>query len=208
MVSKRYTRKVKPFLLLCIAFLFLCCNQKEIEPLSKQNKLACSLEEQANLGNGDIVLRLGTGYFSNFFRKYASKEKEFSHVGLLQRIQDSLFVIHIEASEFTGVGHVKKETLESFLSQSKSHKFYYNTLDSVSKDKIVTQALTYYNARTPFDLEFNSQDDSALYCSELVVYSINKGLDSIIILPTLRLGDKLLYGLDDVYQGKFFIQRF
>ncbi|MHC5310086.1 YiiX/YebB-like N1pC/P60 family cysteine hydrolase [Myroides sp. LJL116] len=206
MVSEYQARKVKVFLLCCISFLFLCCNNKEIKPLSKQNELACSSFEQANLNNGDIVFRLGTGYFSNFFRKYASQEKEFSHVGLVQRENDSLFVIHIEASEFTGVGYVKKETLTSFLSQSKSHRFYYNTLDSATKEKIVTQALTYYKAHVPFDLEFNSEDDSALYCSELIAHSINKGLDSIIIRPTLQLGDKLLYGLDDVYGGEFLVE--
>lgn len=140
--------------------------------------------------SGNLVCRLGNGYFSNYFKEYASTEKKFSHIGILSKENDTLFVYHSEASELTGVGFVKKELLNSFLDGIKTFDFYRLDFNDTINSQILEQVKRYYNLKTPFDLDFNNADDTKLYCSELIAVSINKSLKDSIIKPTLILNKK------------------
>jgi len=149
--------------------------------------------------SGNLVCRLGNGYFSNYFKEYASSEKKFSHIGILSKENDTLYVYHSEASELTGIGFVKKELLNSFLEEIKTFEFYQLGFNDTINYRILEQVKSYYNLKTPFDMDFNSSDDTKLYCSELIAVSINKSLKDSIIKPTLILNKKRLYALDDIY---------
>lgn len=177
-------------------FLVACTEQPKQQDSTITNK-------EKPLQNGDIICRLGNGFFSNIFREQASKEKIFSHIGIIEVASDSINVIHTEASELTGVGFVKKEPLAVFLDKIQVWEAYRFNLPDSSRNQIVNNAERYLEAKTPFDLSFNSSDDSEVYCSELVALSINKlNLDSVKIRPTLKLGGKLIYSLDDIYLHK------
>ena len=180
-------------LFLLILFNVFSCNQirpeKNILDNQSINKLA----------SGNLVCRLGNGYFSKYFKEYASTEKKFSHIGILSKENDTLFVYHSEASELTGIGFVKRESLNSFLKGIKTFDFYRLNFNDTINFQILNQVKHYYNLKTPFDVEFNSTDDTKLYCSELIAISINKSLKDSIIKPTLILNKKKLYALDDIY---------
>ena len=154
------------------------------------------------LVSGNIICRLGNGYFSGYFKEYASSEKKFSHIVIISKENDSVFVYHSEASEFTGVGFVKREPLGSFLNGINTFEFYKMKFSDSLNTKIIEQVKYYYDLKTPFDLEFNSTDNSKLYCYELIAISINKALVDSIIKPTLILNNKPIYGLDDIYLNK------
>ena len=166
---------------------------------SKQDRKPVSLINHDLLKSGDIICRLGDGYFSGVFQKYASSEKKFSHLGILYKKKDSVYVYHSEASELTGVGKVKKEAITSFLDGINVYKFYrMNYPDSLTK-KIVAKAESYFSKQTPFDLEFDSFNDDKLYCTELIAMSINSAFTDTIIRPSLNLNGRLLFTLDDIY---------
>lgn len=152
--------------------------------------------------NGFLVCRLGNGYFSNYFKKYASKEQKYSHIGITSIENDIIYVYHSEASEFTGVGYVKKEKLNFFLKDIEVYDFFEFCYPDSIKTKILNSVKSYYNNKTPFDLDFNSFKDDKLYCTELIATSINKSFDSIEINPSLMLNNKKLYALDDIYLNK------
>lgn len=153
--------------------------------------------------NGFLICRLGNGYFSNYFRKYASKEQKYSHIGIISKENDSIYVYHSEASEFTGIGYVKKESLNLFIKEIKTFDFFKFKLSDSTKTNIMNSVKGYYEKKTPFDLNFNSFDDNELYCTELIATSINNSVtDSIKITPSLLLNGKKLYSLDDIYLNK------
>lgn len=180
-------------LIILLSFAILSCNQ-----IQQNNNNLNDLNFEI-LESGDLVLRLGNGYFSNYFKQYASLEKKFSHIGIVSRENDTIFVYHSEASEFTGVGFVKKELLNSFLDEIEIYDFYrLNFKDSINF-QITEQAKHYYRKKIPFDMDFNSSNDKKLYCTELIATSINKTLKDSIIKPTLNLNKKKLYALDDIY---------
>ncbi len=166
---------------------------------SEETKVFREVANKEQLKSTYLVCRLGNGYFSNLFRKFASKEQKFSHIGILSIENDTVFVYHAEASELTGVGHVKREPLDSFLNEIKTYAFFkFNYSDSI-KLKILDNVKNYYTKKTPFDVDFNSNDDSELYCTELIAVSVNRAVESNKITPSLGVQDKFLYTLDDIY---------
>ena len=147
--------------------------------------------------NGDIICRLGNGYFSNLFRLNAGDAKRFSHIGLIQKQNDSIYVYHTEASELNGVGGVYKHTLDVFLEEAADYAVYRYTCDTIVTHKIIEQALWYFNTNVPFDLAFDLSSDSTLYCSEYVANCINLTTTENQITPSIKSGYKL-YLLDDI----------
>lgn len=189
-----YIWKIKnKLLIIFISFLFLSCTN-----VNKNNTLE-TIPNQVKLTNGVLVCRLGNGFFSDYFRKYASKEKRFSHIGIISIENGEYFVYHTEASELTGVGFVKKESLISFLDGIKIYEFFEMKYSERTKSKILENVYNYYIHKTPFDLSFDSSNDSELYCTELIATSINNALNKEIILPTLILNGKKIFSLDDIY---------
>ncbi len=154
------------------------------------------------LRTGMLVCRLGNGFFSDYFKKYASKEKKYSHIGIISIENDTIFVYHSEASELTGVGKVKREPLNSFLYKIEVFDFFELNYSNTTITKILGITKGYYSDNIPFDLDFNSSNDDELYCTELVANSINKGLDYLLIKPSLELNGNKIFSLDDIYLNK------
>lgn len=161
-----------------------------------------SIHDFTFLKEGDLVCRLGNGYFSNYFREYASKEKRYSHIGIIGIENNILYVYHSEASELTGIGGVKKEKLEDFLDGIKVYSFFRVNLSEREKELVIAQASKYLDKHTKFDLDFISNNDNELYCTEFVASCINKGINKELIKPTLKLKSKLIFSLDDIYENK------
>ena len=186
--------------ILILAFSFFCIgchspNEKQEFTLNIDQELLCT---------GDIICRLGNGYFSKYFREYASREKKYSHIGILSIENGVAYVYHSEASELTGVGLVKKETLNYFLSDIYIYEFYRMNYSTSIISKITNNVKIYYQRKTPFDLDFDSYNDNELYCAELIAVSINSAFKKVVIEPTLMLNNQLLYGLDDIYLNENF----
>lgn len=154
------------------------------------------------LKSGMLICRLGNGFFSNQFRKVASAEQKFSHIGMLSIENDSVFVYHSEASELTGIGSVKREEIHHFLRGIQTFEFFqFKYPDSITA-QIVGEIKKYHTLKTPFDLEFNSSNDDKLYCTELIATSVNTILGDDEIQPKIQVKEKLIYGLDDIYLHK------
>lgn len=181
------------FIVFLILFTILACNQK---PPEKTRKVIYTQD----LHSGDLVLRLGNGFFSNYFKQYASSEKKFSHVGILSIDHNQVFVYHTEASELTGIGKVKKELLSDFLTDIEVYEFYRLQYPDSILNAILLKAQRYHASEIPFDTSFNSFDENELYCTELVANSINYACRDSVIKPTLVLNHQKIYALDDLYK--------
>ena len=193
--SSTWNLKSKTSWFVVLMFVLGCKDQKRQRVPENETR-------NGKLEDGVIVCRLGNGFFSNYFREYASYEKEYSHLGIISNENDALYVYHCEASELTGIGFVKKEPLDSFLKGIRVFDFFEFNYPDSEKKRIMKEVEKYYRNRTPFDLEFDSFNDDRLYCTELIATSINKALDTIMISPSLVLNGIKLYSLDDIYQNK------
>jgi hypothetical protein len=123
----------------------------------------------------------------------------YSHAGIIEQDGDTLFVIHSEASELTGIGHVKREPISIFLDEIKTWGVYrIDAQDSIC-DKIALFAKEYFVKEIPFDLDFDASNDREVYCTELVALAVNKALQDSVIKPEMNIGHRKMYGIDNVY---------
>jgi hypothetical protein len=185
-------REQQVILWLLFAFLLVFCSKPHIPP-----KIVA--RDFSFLQNGDLIYRQGNGYFSNHFRAFSEKDKVYSHVGIVQKTADSIFVIHAEASELTGIGFVKKETVSVFLEGMKVWAAYRVRTDEEGKNVIAAFALQFYENKTPFDANFDIADTASVYCTELAALCVNKALgETTIAANTVKSGRKFI-AIDDTY---------
>jgi hypothetical protein len=191
--------KFQKIVLLAIVILlpFADANQ-----LNHFKQLRTAQKITATYASGDILCRYGDGVFSRYFSAAASKASVYSHVGIVACKGDSVYVYHVEASELTGVGVVKKEPLADFLSAITTYGLYRSSFSPDITAKMVTQAVVYYQRKIPFDLAFDASNDRKLYCTELVADCINHATSDSTIKPGLQIRHRLFYSIDDIYLNK------
>lgn len=195
-MESKHEREIILFLFLFFLFISNSCNREQmVSPSESSEGLTLFIPERIN--DGDIICRLGNGYFSSFFQKLNGKDSRFSHIGILCRDSDSFFVYHSEASELTFVGEVMKTPLNNFLAESLQWEIF-PIRDTVVGREIVAYAEFYRAKQTPFDMDFDATDDSALYCTELVAKCINSAYGKDTIKPTGVIQKIGFYSIDDV----------
>lgn len=149
--------------------------------------------------NGDLIYRHGNGMFSDFFLRTSKKEQLYSHGGIIALCDDSVYVIHSEASEITGIGGVKKEPINVFLNGISTWAVYrIDTIQEV-RDSIFSTAMKYAKLETPFDLDFDNTSDDRVYCTELLSLSINNGMRREVIKANNAIANIRYYSVDDTY---------
>lgn len=136
-----------------------------------------------DLVDGDLVFRRGIDAVSRIALSYGDQPR-FSHVGMVVRVGGSATVVHAVPRDFTGQGGVRSDPLEQFVAPYAVSDVGYLRVDALSVDQRA-QARRYLMQAlgSPFDYEFRYSDDTALYCTELVV----KALESAGLAPMLYL---------------------
>jgi hypothetical protein len=155
------------------------------------------------LNDGDVICRLGDRLWSTFFKELSPNNKRFSHLGIV-RIRDSkITVINAEGLAIEGKDYVNEVSLKDFLKIAQNIGIY--RLRNIEGYKISDTALKYLGR--PFDWQFDMEEGSKLYCSELL-YVILKELDPKITLNSSYLKEfgKYIIPLDVCSQLEYFIE--
>lgn len=138
--------------------------------------------EKAKLQEGDIILRYGKGLASDMIVGLLDEERKISHCGILSRRADSAFhVIHSVSSSISDADGMQEAALNSFVAASVDSSImvvrYKKRADSLSSSLLAKRAEHYLEKGLPFDPEFDLQDSSAIYCSELIERSVKDVFD-------------------------------
>lgn len=181
-------------LLLCMATVISACRQNPAT-------VASALPDTSCMQSGDLVYRLGNGFYSAYFQDFSQREKRFSHTGILVAAGngDSLYVIHAEADDITGRGCVRRERLTEFLRGASDFAVYRLRDDSLTRERIAHFALNFHHRQTPFDLSFDAEDSTAVYCTELILYCVNGATGHTVIRPRTSVQGKNYIAIDDTY---------
>ena len=131
--------------------------------------------------NGDVICRQGDRVWSLAFKEFSPNDKRFSHLGIVLMEDDAVFVIHAEWSKGKDNDKVRKVPLDDFLQHAQSIGIYRNK--AIEGKIIADTALQYINR--PFDWDFDMNDESKLYCSELL-YVIMKSISQEIKINTIQ----------------------
>lgn len=131
-----------------------------------------------SLQDGDLVFRLGRDALSALVLAQR-KGSSYSHVGMLVRTGGVWSVFHSTPAGLGGKGGVHAEPLDSFASHKVAAKvafFRVKGLTAALSSRVREYLL--FQVDKPFDYRFEYSDDSAQYCTELVLKALRKaGID-------------------------------
>jgi len=157
---KRYVLVgVLAFSVISIA-LFLYITLPDGDPVPAQ-KLDVFLEIAKD---GDIICRLGDRFWSHTLKDFSIEDKRYSHSGILRIHNGRITVIHSEGTANKGNDFVKEEPLEDFYAIARAIGIYRSK--DIDGYLVSNMAIEYLGV--PFDWQFDSEDESKLYCTELI----------------------------------------
>lgn len=165
----RYTIQVIIF----VSILFFnSCNQNpdlsDYAILNNQDKM--------KFQNGDLILRRGKGFVSQFIVEQLKDSTNLSHIGVLVKDNDSLKIIHCIGNEFSNIEGIQICSLDEFLSDCYSDGLLVVRSNLCKGSQISSLAKEYLLMSLPFDRKFDFSDATAFSCLELP-YNIFKRLD-------------------------------
>ena len=162
-------------LLLLSLYIFSSCMKRkyEIEKVEFPEEL---------FTDGDLAFRRGAGIMSHVVIA-ASTNGLYSHVGIIKKINKRCYVIHAVPGESEKKGDidcVKIEPINIFFSIDRAIK---GAVMRVTDNKLIAtnaanHALSISSRGTLFDHEYNLNDSTKMYCTELVNFVYKKcGID-------------------------------
>ncbi|MDP1959964.1 YiiX/YebB-like N1pC/P60 family cysteine hydrolase [Hydrogenophaga sp.] len=174
---KKITPKLVIFFLVTLFIIFTYVFFK-INSQTKTYHLAANKRENyrsySQLLNGDIVFRVGTGFWTPIFVK-ANKRNGFSHLGVVIFEDQIPYVLHAEADDLAIKGGIKKTPLDIFISDSYSYVFKKNNMPHDLKENFIFELKKLFNLNIDFDSQFDILDNGEkVYCSEFIWLAAKK----------------------------------
>ena len=161
-----------------VLILVLCATAKLPELTPHPAIPACEVAEY--LQDGDIICRLGDRLWSTYFKDISPIDKRFSHLGIARITDGKITVINAEGRAIEGKDLVNETDLDEFLAIAKAVGIY--RLQILDGKVLSTAAMEYIGY--PFDWSFDLQDNTKLYCTELL-YAVLKKIAPEIKLQTI-----------------------
>ena len=150
-----------------------------------------------HLEEGDLLFRRGTGFVGHVVTM-ADTEGRYSHVGIVVCKDGTPYVVHAVPHEHDFEGdfdRVKCEDARSFIGRYTEcvAGIYRPQVSDSLKSIAANHALRLSEKQIPFDHDYNLDDTTALYCTELIEYvyslvgvSISEGRRTNVSLPGMR----------------------
>jgi len=164
----------------CLMALPGCTNPTTFTPSAAQ-KAEIEYWERS-LQNGDVLFRLGYGAVSEWINQRQKSNFKVSHAGIALQIRGKWMVIHSISGMPEAEDGVQISTLPQFILEAQPASVF-TMRYAVSKQQrfaAAKAAFQYWKKGIRFDHQFNSNDPTTMYCSELIFYSYRS------ILPQLQ----------------------
>ena len=131
--------------------------------------------EVAQILDGDIILRHGHGFVSDGIVELFKEKYDISHCAIVTQDSTGLQVIHSVSQSLSEIDGIQKQSLNSFIRDSKKNsvmvvRFKYPP--GFSGLEISKNAREILSRKVPFDHNFNLEDSTEVYCSELIWLAI------------------------------------
>jgi uncharacterized protein YycO len=139
----------------------------------RQRNIKTSINEKdliPVLRDGDIICRLGDRIWSLVFKEFSPNDKRYSHLGIVVIQDGEIKIVNAEGSREENNDKVQIVSLKEFLQFARNIGIY--RAKEIDGNSISAAALEYVDR--PFDWDFDMDDDSKLYCSELLYVTLKK----------------------------------
>jgi len=156
------------------------------------------------LKNGDVIVRNGTDEVSRAARSFNRKDKTYSHCGIIQVENDTVFVYHALGGSYNPSQKLLRQPLEVFCDPKKVDRvavFRYS-LDSKEDNKLTAWVHERYAAELPFDTFFNFYTDDKMYCSEFVFKALDIAKNGALFQLLPGNAGPVYVSIDDLYLNR------
>lgn len=130
---------------------------------------------RARIQPGDILLQTGIGITGDLIVLALAEETPFSHIGVVSWYNDTLGVIHTVNSTFEGINGAQFHPLDDFVAKARAGSLSVYRPHWGDESQLL-RFLDYMRLalleELPFDNAYDWEDDSAMYCSELVAKAL------------------------------------
>ena len=157
------------------------------------------------LNDGDIICRLGDRFWSQLFKDTSIKDKRYSHLGIIRIVNGLITVVHAEGTTDIGKDFVKEQAFDDFVKIARAIGIYRTR--NINGIQISNTVIEYLDI--PFDWKFNMDDESEIYCTELL-YLILKRIKPEIELKTIYIKElgKEIIPLEAISDSEYFSEIF
>lgn len=156
--------------------------------------------EIAQLQEGDIVLRKGYGAVSDFIAIYLNEDYPVTHCAFfLREGYPEPTVLHTVSNDNTN--GVFTEPLRRYVEQSKVGSIAVVRLkgEAEKKREVLAQAKDMLRKGIKFDMGFNDNDTTEMYCAEMMRHIFKKVYNEDLLSKRAQK-----YGLDVIHMNNFF----
>ncbi len=152
--------------------------------------------------SGDIITRTGNDFSSQSLKTLNRKDKTFSHCGIANMENDSLFIYHAIGGEWNPNQKIKRESFEAFTNPAENNLMgiYRFTFLKETKQHLLKIIQQSYMSDILFDMDFDLKTDDKMYCSEFVYKSISRASGNKIIFNHSFINNFEFVGVDDITQ--------
>ncbi len=176
---KKYYDLVAPMLVFVLCLDLLSRDSPSEQIGVTKNQLLAKVDPNL-LETGDLIFRKGQSNQSQIVLMF-DRETSFSHVGLVQKIDAAVYVIHVAPGNPETGKVVRREPLSTFLKPNLALKVGLYRLQEKYHhfaQPAVQVALSYLENGKIFDHDFDLKSMDKLYCTELVWKTyLEAGLD-------------------------------
>lgn len=154
--------------------------------------------------NGDLVLRSGSDELSALFKKVNTRDKTYSHAGLVFIENGCPFVYHCIGSAADPRALLRRDSLSAYISPAGNlgYAVYRYRLKPAQTAQLQQVAIRYFKERRTFDPHFDLQTDSALYCTEFVYKALIETTGDQKYLPVTRASGFSFIAADNLFARK------
>lgn len=154
--------------------------------------------------DGDLVLRSGSDALSGMFIKVNTRDKVYSHAGIVFIENGYPIVYNCIGNAADPHAPIKRDSLTRFISAHDNLGFAVYRF-SLNKKQIVQLhdvSIQYFKERRKFDPNFNLETDSLLYCTEYVYKAVIKTTGKKDYFPLTQVNDFSFVAVDNLYSRK------
>lgn len=196
--------EVRWLCLSCLIFLINGC----IQSSANNNSSASTIEIQkikTEVKSGDVITRTGNDFTSQTLRQLNRRNKKYSHIGIAVIENDSVFVYHALGGDFNPSQIILREPFELFVDKKYNFAFgiFRYSVESKKLGGAISACKNFYNAKIPFDMDFNIATNDKMYCAEFVAKSFLQG-DKTLNFNKSEIAGKVFYGIDDIFLNPAF----
>lgn len=154
-----------------------------------------------SLHPGDLVLRTGADITSTMFCQINSKEKTYSHCGIVMIEHGYPFIYHSIGGEDNPDAKIRRDSASFWCTPIFNLGMAVCRFDfsPAQQDSLLHIVKNWYGRKLMFDMDFDLATDNKLYCAEMIYKAANLAAkDSNYIQPLVLFGRRFV-AIDNLY---------